>query len=78
MQALSYCDGAPALLYACPPLPPLTLPKPGSLNTDPGEAPECPGVESWPAEFALLGRFGWAALFRWGSLLRRMPVLRRR
>jgi hypothetical protein len=31
----------------------LTLPKPGSLNTDPGEAPECPGVESWPAEFAV-------------------------
>jgi hypothetical protein len=24
----------------------------GSLNTDPGELPEWPGVESWPAEFA--------------------------
>jgi hypothetical protein len=23
------------------------------LNTDPGELPECPGVESWPAEFAV-------------------------
>jgi hypothetical protein len=36
-----------------PPVPPFWLPNPGSLNTDPGELPEWPGVESWPAEFAV-------------------------
>jgi hypothetical protein len=52
-QATSYCEGAPAALYALPPVPPFWLPNPGSLNTDPGELPEWPGVESWPAEFAV-------------------------
>ena len=57
-QAVSYCAAAPtllfacALLYACPPLPPLALlpMKPvvvgsgGSLNTDPGDVAALPGV----------------------------------
>ncbi len=53
-QATSYCDGAPAALYAFPPVPPLVLLIPGSLNTDPGELAELPGrvvaenvVQSW-------------------------------
>jgi hypothetical protein len=41
------------LLYANPPRPPFGLPNPGSLNTDPGALPALPGVESWPAEFAV-------------------------
>ena len=43
-QELSYCEGAPAALYAVPPLPPLGLLMPGSLNGDPGEELEWPGV----------------------------------
>jgi hypothetical protein len=39
------------LLYALPAVPPVGLPNPGSLNTDPGAAPALPGVESWPEEF---------------------------
>jgi hypothetical protein len=51
-QATSYCEGAPAALYAFPPVPPLVLLMPGSLNTDPGELAELPGraevcVQSW-------------------------------
>jgi hypothetical protein len=52
-QELSYCDGAPALLYAVPPLPPLGLFMPGSLCVEPGDVAELPGV-SWAA-FALGG-----------------------
>jgi len=52
-QATSYCEGAPAALYAFPPVPPAMLPNPGSLKTDPGELPDLPGVVSWPAEFAV-------------------------
>jgi hypothetical protein len=49
---VSYCDGAPALLYACPPVPPLRLLPVkgplvvlvgGSLNTEPGDVPALPG-----------------------------------
>jgi hypothetical protein len=61
VQATSYCEGAPAALYAFPPVPPFMLPvfgpcavvlMPGSLNTDPGELAELPGraevvVQSW-------------------------------
>jgi hypothetical protein len=52
-QELSYCEGAPALLYAAPPLPPLTLTVPGSLCVEPGDVTELPGPEV--AGFALWG-----------------------
>lgn len=52
-QELSYCEGAPAALYAVPPLPPLGLFMPGSLCVEPGDVAELPGV-SWAA-FALGG-----------------------
>jgi hypothetical protein len=56
-QELSYCEGAPApcraLLYAAPPLPPLTLTVPGSLCVEPGDVMELPGPEV--AGFALWG-----------------------
>jgi hypothetical protein len=45
-QELSYCEGAPAALYAVPPLPPLGLLMPGSLWVEPGDVAELPGV-SW-------------------------------
>jgi hypothetical protein len=67
-QELSYCEGAPALLYAAPPLPPLMLVVgapllTGSLCVEPGDVAELPGalvalfVLMGPAEFphALLG-----------------------
>jgi hypothetical protein len=55
-QELSYCEGAPALLYASPPVPPLGLFMPGSLCVEPGDVAELPGV-SW-AGFALWGDQG--------------------
>ncbi|MUL84667.1 MULTISPECIES: hypothetical protein [unclassified Mycolicibacterium] len=51
-QELSYCEGAPALLYAAPPLPPGTLTVPGSLCVEPGDVAELPGA--LVAGFALL------------------------
>jgi hypothetical protein len=50
-QELSYCEGAPALLYAAPPLPPFVLTVPGSLCVEPGDVMELPGPEV--AGFAL-------------------------
>ena len=43
-QELSYCEGAPAALYAVPPLPPLGLFMPGSLCVEPGDVAELPGA----------------------------------
>jgi len=42
-HATSYCEFAPAALYAFPPVPPLGLLIPGSLNGAPGELAELPG-----------------------------------
>ena len=58
VQAVSYCEGAPAPWRALVPyftlaLPPLTLLTPGSLKIDPGAVAALPGdwldfVQSWP------------------------------
>jgi hypothetical protein len=58
-QEVSYCEVAPTLLFACavlyaaPPLPPLTLTVPGSLCVEPGDVAELPGASV--AGFALAG-----------------------
>lgn len=49
-HAVSYCEAAPTLLFACallyaiPPVPPFGLLMPPSLKTEPGDVAALPGV----------------------------------
>jgi hypothetical protein len=61
VQEMSYCETPKPLLlfcpvlYAVPPLPPLTLLMPGSLWTEPGDVAELPGLAALPWQLAPWG-----------------------